>query len=187
MATQFSVLSHTFVKVRAPPVATLLFHLISSHRFSGHHLWRHSFLFLGHCRWRPFCHFLPPHHICRHRLVIFVLRSRPLTPTLPNCTYRPCLSADMGPACCRLTACGMRAKQKSLWRLSFLFCHAVCCVFRHNQLRLHREPELRPGRQNYDQGGRITPREAELRPGRQNYDHASCLDMADLPRYLRSD
>ncbi len=29
-----------------------------------------------------------------------------------------------------------------------------------------REPELRPGRQNYDQGGRITTREAELRPGR---------------------
>ena len=68
VATQFSVLSQTFVKVRAPPVATLLFHLISSHRFSGHHLWRHSFLFFGHRRWRPFCHFLPPHHICGHRL-----------------------------------------------------------------------------------------------------------------------
>ena len=44
----------TFVKVRAPPVATPLFHLISSHHFSGHRLWRHSFLLFGHRQWRPF-------------------------------------------------------------------------------------------------------------------------------------
>ncbi len=105
----------------------------------------------------------PPCHICA---------AKQTADTNITKLYRPCLSADMGPACCRLTACGMRAKQKSLWRLSFLFCHAVCCVFRHNQLRLHREPELRPGRQNYDQGGLVlsgSP-QAELRPGRQNYD-----------------
>ena len=53
VATQFSVLSQTFVKVQAPPVATLLFHLISSHHFSGHRLWRHSFLLFGHRQWRP--------------------------------------------------------------------------------------------------------------------------------------
>ena len=53
VATQFSVLSQTFVKVRAPPVATLLFHLISSHHFSWHRLWRHSFLLFGHRQWRP--------------------------------------------------------------------------------------------------------------------------------------
>ena len=36
VATQFSVLSHAFVNVRAPPVATLLFHLISAHYFETH-------------------------------------------------------------------------------------------------------------------------------------------------------
>ena len=37
VATQFSV-------VRAPPVATLVSFFISSHHFSGHRLWRLSFL-----------------------------------------------------------------------------------------------------------------------------------------------
>ena len=47
-------LSQTFVKVRAPPVATLLFHLISSHHFSGHHLWRPlSYHFIASFLWAP--------------------------------------------------------------------------------------------------------------------------------------
>ena len=53
VATQFSVLSKNIHKVRAPPVATLLFHLISSPHFSGHRLWRLSFLLFGHRQWRP--------------------------------------------------------------------------------------------------------------------------------------
>ena len=39
-----------------------------------------------------------------------------------------------------------------------------------------RQPNLpTPGRQNYDQGGRIMAREAELRPGRQNYDQGGLV------------
>ena len=54
VATQFSVLSQTFVKVQAPPVANLLFHLISSHHFSGHHLWRPlSYHFIASFLWAP--------------------------------------------------------------------------------------------------------------------------------------
>ena len=55
MATQFSV-------IRAPTVAILLFHLTSSHHFSGRRLWRLSFLYcqitfikFGRRQWRPFC------------------------------------------------------------------------------------------------------------------------------------
>jgi len=48
VATQFSVLSQTFVTVRPPPVATLLFHLIFLWA-----LWPLSFLLFRHRHWRP--------------------------------------------------------------------------------------------------------------------------------------
>jgi len=48
VATQFSVLSQTFVTVRPPPVATLLFHLIFLWA-----LWRLSFLLFRQRHWRP--------------------------------------------------------------------------------------------------------------------------------------
>ena len=68
VASQFSVLSQTFVKVRAPPVAILLFHLISSHHFSWHRLWQNSFLLFGHRQWRPLSfHHISSHHFSGHR------------------------------------------------------------------------------------------------------------------------
>jgi len=57
-------------------------------------------------------------------------------------------------------------------QFSFLSCSVLCV---RAQPVTTREPELRPGRQNYDQGGRITAREAELRPGRQNYDQGGLV------------
>ena len=116
VASQFSVLSQTFVKVRAPPVATLLFHLISSHHFSWHRLWRHSFLLFGHRQWRP--------------LSFHITASFLWAP--PVATQFSCLSyselyvrAPSGAILlCHLSSSphlsGLR-----LWRLSFLFCHRL--------------------------------------------------------------
>ncbi len=69
VATQFSV-------VRARQCRPLWFHIISSHHFSGHRLWRISFLFcrricfrFGHRQWRPFyiLHLISS-HFSEHRL-----------------------------------------------------------------------------------------------------------------------
>ena len=57
----------TFVKVRAPPVAILLFHLISSHHSLGTACGDTVFCCSGTASGDP-CHFISPHHFCGHRL-----------------------------------------------------------------------------------------------------------------------
>ena len=100
----------------APPVTILLFHLISSHHFSGHCLWRLSFLLFGHRQWRP--------------LSFYITASFLWAPTVA--TQFSCLSyselyvrAPSGATLlCHLSSLphltGLR-----LWRLSFLFCHIL--------------------------------------------------------------
>ena len=115
VATQFSVCGHR--QWRPLPVL-----FISSHHFSGHQLWRLSFLFchrllwkLGHRQCRPFC------SIWFHGIVSL------------------CTACGDSVFCCFGTAsddpCHFFAAQHfcghRLWRLSFLFCHTVFCTYTH--------------------------------------------------------
>ena len=79
----------TCVKVRAPPVAILLFHLISSHHCLGTACGNTVFCCSGTASGDPW-HFISLHDFCGHRL----------------------------------------------WRLSFLLCHTVSCMFGHHQWQL---------------------------------------------------
>ena len=54
----------TYISGSAPPVATLLLHLISSHHFSGHRLWRLGFLFRH--RTRTYVH---PYNTNKHTYI----------------------------------------------------------------------------------------------------------------------
>ncbi len=109
----------------------LLFHLISSHHFSGHCLWRLSFLLFGHRQWRP--------------LSFYITASFIWAPTVA--TQFSCLSdselyvrAPSGATLlCHLSSLphltGLR-----LWRLSFLFCHILhthTCVHTYIQTYIH--------------------------------------------------
>ncbi len=123
-------LSQTFVKVRAPPVATLLFHLISSHLFSWHRLWRHSFLLFGHRQWRP---------LSFHITASF-LWAPPVATQFSFLSYSELYvrAPSVATLLCHVSSSphlfGLR-----LWRLSFLFCHYIH-TRRHTYIVLYPKP-----------------------------------------------
>ena len=117
VATQFSVLSKNIHKVRAPPVATLLFHLISSPHFFGHRLWRLSFLLFGHRQWRPLS----------FHITDSFLWGPPVATQFSSLSYNELYvrAPSVATLLCHLSS-SPHVSGLRLWRLSFLFCHCVC-------------------------------------------------------------